>query len=255
MPYVLPVILLLVGVALGVAGMWFLCRARLEHAADKARGEVVSEVATLNERAASLDRLIADQKEFNARLQEEKARLHEDLKRSDAARAAAEERARQAAALEAALKDKETSLAQLSLELTTLKAERSQLVTELANERSRLKENLDLLEQAKRQLTDTFKALASEALNSNNQSFLDLAKTKLEKFREEAKTDLETRQQAIGEMVKPVKESLEKIDVKIQELEVKREGAYEALKGQVASLLDGQRQLSTETSKLANALR
>ena len=66
-------------------------------------------------------------------------------------------------------------------------------------------------------LADAFKALAAEALKSNNQSFLELAKASLEKFQETAKGDMEKRQQAIHELVKPVRESLDKVDAKINE--------------------------------------
>ena len=73
--------------------------------------------------------------------------------------------------------------------------------------------------QAEQKLTDAFKALSAEALKSNNQSFLDLAKTSLQTLQDAAKGDLEKRQQAIGEIVEPVKLSLEKVDAKIQALE------------------------------------
>jgi hypothetical protein len=109
--------------------------------------------------------------------------------------------------------------------------------------------------QAQQKLADAFKALAAEALKSNNQSFLELAKATLEKFQETAKGDLEKRQQAIQELVKPVKESLDKVDTKINELERARAGAYTGLTEQVKSLMDTQKQLQCETANLVKALR
>ncbi len=133
--------------------------------------------------------------------------------------------------------------------------ERVALATTLEQERKQTQEKLGVLDEAQRRLSDAFKALAAEALKSNNQQFLELAKTRLETFQESAKGDLDKRQQAIGELVKPVKESLEKVDEKIRELEKSREGAYQGLRQQVSSLLDSQKELRSETSKLVKALR
>jgi DNA recombination protein RmuC len=89
----------------------------------------------------------------------------------------------------------------------------------LQQEKRDAAEKLALIESAKTQLTDTFKALSSDALGANNQRFLTLAKEQFEKNNQAAKADLEKRQQAIGELLTPVKESLGKFDVQIKELE------------------------------------
>src|SRR5215467_5226706 len=86
-----------------------------------------------------------------------------------------------------------------------------------------------LLRGRTRELADTFRALSADALARNNQAFFDLAKTSLAQTQEAARGDLERRQQAIGEMVAPVRASLEKVDSKIQDLEKARLGAYAAL--------------------------
>ena len=140
-------------------------------------------------------------------------------------------------------------------ELTDLKSSRAQLQTLLEEERKAAEGKLALLEEARIKLADAFKALSAEALNSNNQSFLELARTSLEKFQEGARGDLEKRQQAIDQVIQPIKISLEKFDSRIQEMEKARIGAYEGIHQQVKNLQYTQLQLKTETSNLVNALR
>lgn len=122
-------------------------------------------------------------------------------------------------------------------------------------ERKGAAEKLALIEDARTRLADAFHALSAEALRKNNQSFLELAKETLAAFQESAKGDLEKRQQAITEVVNPVKESLAKVDAQINELEKNRVGAYESLQQQVRSLLETQQQLRAETGNLVKALR
>jgi len=116
-------------------------------------------------------------------------------------------------------------------------------------------EQKKFIAEAQKALKDSFDALSAAALNKNNQSFLDLAKTALETHVTEAKGDLDKRQQAIDNLVKPLGESLTKMDEKINSLETKREGAY----SQMSTLLD-QMKISTtaldkETKNLVTALK
>ncbi len=103
--------------------------------------------------------------------------------------------------------------------------------------------------------TDTFRALSAEALQRNNQAFLDLAKLSLEKQQESAQGDLEKRQQAIGELVTPIRASLEKFEQQVQGVEKTRIDAYATLFEQVRALADSQGQLRRETANLVRALR
>ena len=112
-----------------------------------------------------------------------------------------------------------------------------------------------MLNQAQEQLTTAFRAMSAQALQANNQTFLDLAAQTLGKFQQGAQGDLEKRQQAIQELVGPVKQSLEKLDGRIHDIEKVREGAYQALTTQVRSLAEGQGDLRRETSNLVRALR
>jgi DNA recombination protein RmuC len=125
----------------------------------------------------------------------------------------------------------------------------------LEAERRAAAEKIALIEDSRRKVADSFAALSAEALARNNQAFLELAGATLAKTQETARGDLELRQQAIAEMVAPVRESLEKVDHKIQELEKARAGAYAGLSEQVRGLLETQSQLRSETGRLVTALR
>src|SRR5262250_1172406 len=107
-----------------------------------------------------------------------------------------------------------------------LRAQAAGLESTLQHERQASAEKLELIDRASTELREAFQALASEALRSNNQSFLQLAKASLEKFQSEAKGDLEARQKAVENLVAPIKESLNKVDHQIQQLEKDRSKAY-----------------------------
>jgi len=138
---------------------------------------------------------------------------------------------------------------------TKLREQAAALESTLQHERKSSAEKLDLLDRATDELREAFQALASDALKSNNQSFLQLAKTSLEKFQSEAKGDLEARQKAVETLVAPIKESLDKVDNQIQQLEKDRSQAYGSLTEQVQSLIGTQKALQLETGNLVKALR
>ena len=112
-----------------------------------------------------------------------------------------------------------------------------------------------VLIDAREALGSTMKSLAADALATNNQSFLLLAKSQLEQLQQKGTHDLDQRKQAVEHLVAPIKESLQKVDGKLQELEVARQGAYSELKEQVRQLTDSQKELRTETGNLVTALR
>jgi DNA recombination protein RmuC len=114
---------------------------------------------------------------------------------------------------------------------------------------------LFLARQAKAQMSDHFKSLSLDILQNNSKTFVEIAKGELEKAQGSVASDLEKRQSAIGELVKPVRESLDKLDAKIQDLEKARTGAYASLMEQVRSLAETQNYLHAETGKLVQALR
>src|SRR5271157_5023333 len=138
---------------------------------------------------------------------------------------------------------------------TRLTAQVAGLESTLQGERESGEEKLQLLQSASAQLREAFQALAADALSNNNESFLHLAKERLEKYQAEAKGDLEARQEAVENLVTPIKESLTKVDAQIQQIEKERSQAYGTLTEQVRSLIETQEQLRGETGNLVKALR
>jgi DNA recombination protein RmuC len=141
------------------------------------------------------------------------------------------------------------------VEQVHLREQNALLQADLEGECRAARERQESFKLAAEELSEKFKALSRDALKDNNQSFLELANATLQKFQQSAKGDLEFRQRAIDELVKPLKDSLEKVDGKICEMEKARTGAYSELREQVRALATSQLQLQAETGNLVKALR
>ena len=214
---IITILMLVAGVAFGGIAVWLVLRPRIKHEYDRARSESETERATLVERLQGKDQ--------------------------------------QARRLEANNSELEAQLSESQSENARLMAQASSLETQLNAERKAAIEKLAMLEDAQNKLSDAFKALSAEALAVNNKSFLQLASEQLQRFQDNARGDLESRQKAIGELVQPLRDSLEKVDVKIREVEKERTAAYSSLTEQVKSLATTQTQLQSETGNLVKALR
>lgn len=158
--------------------------------------------------------------------------------------------------IEEELKEWQAKVAALTDKLHSLEVSRAALEERLAQEQRIGEEKLKTLQGAETKLSDAFKALSADALKTNNQSFLDLARQTLEKYQQGARDDLTNRQQAIEQLTQPIRERLERFDSKLGQLEEARVGAYRALQEQVRSLVsDHIPRLHDETAKLVKALR
>jgi len=166
-----------------------------------------------------------------------------------------EERGLRLNQLEKDLNDTRLEESRLQDEITALRESLARQETQLDAERCAAAEKLALLDEAEKKLREAFKSLSAESLRENNQSFLELAKTSLGEFQQNAKTDLESRQAAIDRMVKPVNDTLQRVDAKLEEVEKARISAYSTLTEQVKSLATSQSQLQSETANLVQALR
>jgi DNA recombination protein RmuC len=150
---------------------------------------------------------------------------------------------------------RERALARLREERGRLQADVARLETTIEKEREGAAEKLAVLDDAERKLSDAFKALSAEALRNSGDDFLRLAKTALEAYQQEARGDLELRQQAIDQLVLPLKDSLQRVDQRLQEIETARVVAYSGLAEHLQTLTASQADLQRETGRLVSALR
>jgi len=166
----------------------------------------------------------------------------------------------------ARLKEAQTRLAQLESELAALRVQESALAVRCATlqaerekDQALFAERQATLEAARDSFADAFKVISADALAKNNQSFLELARATLEAqqaaAQAAARTDLDKRQLAIGELVAPVRTSLEKFEQQIQGIEKSRIDAYATLTEQVRAMAEAQGALRLETGNLVKALR
>ncbi len=148
-----------------------------------------------------------------------------------------------------------TSVGQLRVQLDAERGARVKAETELKDAGLHLQEEREVLENAKARLTDAFKALAGDALNSSSEALLRLANETFGKVLAEAKGDLGQRQEAIDGLVRPLAESLQRFDQHVRGLETTRQEAYTSIEEHIKALTSSQEQLQRETASLVTALR
>ncbi|MFN2309787.1 MAG: DNA recombination protein RmuC, partial [Gammaproteobacteria bacterium] len=131
----------------------------------------------------------------------------------------------------------------------------ARLEAELAVERRRAEERITALDEARDQLRATFGAMASEALKHNSGEFLKLAQENLKVFHLHAEGNLAQKEKAVENLVKPIREALEKTELQIRHMENERKQAYGSLTKHLETMAESQRLLQGETRNLVQALR
>lgn len=139
--------------------------------------------------------------------------------------------------------------------IESLAGERAALNAALEAERASSADKLAIVLDAQRQLKDSFEALSAEALRRSQESFLQLAQERLGQYQQASVSDLQARQQAIAELLKPVRESIERVDKQLVNVDKERVGAYESVAQQLRTLSATHDELRRETGSLVRALR
>ena len=162
------------------------------------------------------------------------------------------------AALRKLADEKDRSLANKEEELKVERATCKAVGEELAGVRATLEatgEKIQVLMDVENRLKDSFPALAASALNANSEHLMHLSKQQLDKLQSDAVNKLSEKESAIGNMLKPMQESLASLSTHSQNLEVKREGAYQSVLTEIQNIQRSHSDLRKETTQLVAALR
>ena len=168
--------------------------------------------------------------------------------KSSSASAVAEERLR-------LIQQKDDEIAQLTNTLTMERQARVEATTRLEASQKNLQDQIQLIENMKKDMTDTFNALSAAALKSSSEDFLRLASENLGKMIEATKGKLGEHQAAMDSMIKPLQDALKRYEEQINLIEGERKKAYGSLEEQLRSLALTQETLQRETGNLVTALR
>lgn len=214
-----PLIAFLVGGALGAFVLWRIQKEKVDRAERRA-GEVEAELKRTTEEIGALKVQVGK----------------------------LEERGGQVEALTKQLEDSRT-------EAGSYREKYGRLEAALAASRQQLEEERALLSQAQQKLENVFKAASADALKEAQTQFLEVADQVLKKHTTAVEADLEKRQQAIDGMVKPIRESLEKVDTQVAKLDKEFSTRAAETSKHVDLLLSGLREQQQTTENLKSILR
>lgn len=138
------------------------------------------------------------------------------------------------------LHENKESFVKLRQDHEEAKIARERAESELRNAQKGLDDQKKSIEEIRLQMVDKFKALSSEILRQT----LD-----------DAKGDINQKQQAIDNLLKPVGDTLKRYEEQITALEKSRQQAYGNIEAQLKQVTQSTRQLQKDTFSLNQALR
>jgi DNA recombination protein RmuC len=153
------------------------------------------------------------------------------------------------------LRGRMRTLSAESARVVELDRELVRVRADLAHERELGAERLQTLREAQEQLGATFKALSAEALQAGMAKIGEIARQQLSVVQAEARGDLERRQQAVEQLVAPLRDQLGRVDAQLVKLDQERRESRGRLEAQIRSLSETNDRLRTETGALVTALR
>jgi DNA recombination protein RmuC len=139
-----------------------------------------------------------------------------------------------------------------------LKGENEKLkikLAEISKERESDKEKLEWLKKAENELREAFESLSAKVLRTNTSQFMEQANEQIDKLFKQLQGDWNTQKADLKNLFNPLNKELSELEKQVNEMEQKREGAYQSLLQQVFQLGQTQQQLQDATINLTHALK
>lgn len=166
------------------------------------------------------------------------------------------------AALESRLAEIRESRDSAAQELDGLREDRDRLKSEFdrldatrIQEMKNWEEKQETMRQNHEELLERFQVLSRQALDSNNERFMKVARAEVEKLLKDVEQENQKREHKMEKLVDPLTRNLEEFRKHVKEIEKDRVDAYSSLKQQVIGLGEMQMAVRKETSNLVTALR
>ncbi len=126
---------------------------------------------------------------------------------------------------------------------------------DLEHERALAEQRLATVTDAQARMSESFRALSAEALQSNMSQLTELARSQLQAAQADARGDLDKRRDQVEQLVAPLKEQLGRVDSQLTKLDHERRASQVRLESQLRTLTESGDRLRTETGALVTALR
>jgi DNA recombination protein RmuC len=131
----------------------------------------------------------------------------------------------------------------------------AELERDLAVSQQQLTAHAAASEAAEGRLREAFQSLAADALRQNSDQFITRAAETLDGIRKQGAGDLDLRRQAIDGVVSPIREHLERVAARVEELDRARVETFGALQQHIETVNRGQLEVANQTRGLVQALR
>src|SRR5215813_1882896 len=104
-------------------------------------------------------------------------------------------------------------------------------------------------------LAERFSALSTQALDASQQRLLEVSEIRLRAANLSAASELDSRRNAVEQLVEPLKQTLARVETHLRETEAARQSSHAALTEQVKFAMAASEQLRAQTQALVTALR